>query len=497
MSQRNFDKLFLDGRWADPVGADTISVVSPYSEEQIARVPAASTVDIDKAVAAARTAFDHGPWPRMALEDRIEILGRVSAAMLRAEEDLAALVTAEMGCPITLSRVMQSRNPRILFDNFLELAPEVEWSALRRSSSGQALVTREAIGVVAAITPWNAPLLTIVIKLAPALLSGCTMVIKPSPEAPLSSYLFAELLEEAELPAGVVNILPAGREVGEHLVRHADVDKVAFTGSTLAGQSIASACGQDLRRVTLELGGKSAAVILDDADLDLVIENVKALSLRNSGQTCSNKTRLLVPETRDSELKDRLVEMIEAIPVGDPGDPETEIGPLVTERQRERVEQYIACGREEGATVLVGGGRPADLQHGWFVEPTIFTGVTPVMRIAQEEIFGPVLSVMTYENEGDAIAVANSTNYGLSGSVFAADDERALAFSRHMRTGAVEVNGEPVGWHAPVGGFKRSGIGREAGLEGFDEYVEMKSYGLTTTLADAFEKERSIYGRGS
>ena len=482
--QGNYDRLFIGGRWVEPAGNDKISVISPFSEQLVAQVPDASRADADKAVAAARAAFDDGPWPRLTLAERMDVLRRVSAAMQQSEEQVAELVTDEMGCPISLSRTMQSRNPRILIDNFLELAPQYGWSTVRRSSTGQALVTREPLGVVAAITPWNVPLLTLIIKLAPALLSGCTMVVKPSPEAPLSSYLFAEMLAAAGLPEGVVNILPAGRDVGEHLVTHSGVDKVSFTGSTAAGRRIASLCGQDLRRVTLELGGKSAAVILDDADLDLAIENIRTLSLRNSGQTCSNKTRILVPRAREAELRDRLVAMVEAMPVGDPRDPATQIGPLVAERQRERVEGYVECGRDEGAKVLVGGGRPAGLDRGWFVQPTIFVDVERSMRIAQEEIFGPVLAVLAYDNEDDAVAIANSTSYGLSGSVFSADDEHALAVARRIRTGAIELNGKPVGWHAPVGGVKNSGIGREAGLEGFDAYVEPKSYGLSSALAD-------------
>lgn len=483
--QGRFDKLFIGGSWIDPISRTSISVVSPFTERLIAQVPDGSLEDADRAVAAAREAFDHGPWPRMTLQERMEVLRRVSAQMQQREDEVAGLVTDEMGCPISLSRTMQSRNPRILIDSFLELAPQYPWSTVRRSSSGKALVTREPIGVVAAITPWNAPLLSIIIKITPALLAGCTLVLKPSPEAPLSSYLFAEILQAAGLPAGVVNILPAGREVGEHLVRHPHVDKVSFTGSTVAGRRIASLCGQDLRRVTLELGGKSAAVILDDADLDVAIESIRTLSLRNSGQTCTNKTRILVSPQRETELKDRLVAMVAGMQVGDPRDPATQIGPMVARHQRERVEGYISSGREEGAKVLIGGGRPVDLDHGWFVEPTVFTDVQPSMRIAQEEIFGPVLAVLTYRDEEEAVRIANDSTYGLSGSVFAADDELALAVARRIRTGTVELNGRPAGWFAPSGGFKSSGLGREAGIEGFDAYVEPKSYGLTDELAAA------------
>ena len=419
----------------------------------------------------------------MRLDERMDVLRRLSVQMQEREEDIAELVTAEMGCPISLSRTMQSRNPRVLIDSYLEFTPDYPWSEVRRSSTGQALVTREPIGVVTAITPWNAPLMSVIIKAVPALLAGCTLVVKPSSEAPLSSYMFAEMLLEAGFPEGVVNILPAGRRVGEHLVRHPGVDKVSFTGSTEGGRKIASLCGYDLKRVTLELGGKSAAVILDDADMDVAVESIRTLSLRNSGQTCSNKTRILVSPRREAELKDRLVAAIQAMSVGDPTDPKTQIGPLVAERQRGRVEGYIDAGKVEGAKVLVGGGRPADLDHGWFVQPTIFTDVDSSMRIAQEEIFGPVLTVQAYRDEDEAVAIANDSPYGLSGSVFSTDDERALAVARRIRTGTVELNGKPVGWSAPVGGVKCSGMGREAGPEGFDAYVELKSYGLTDSLA--------------
>ncbi|WP_159928758.1 aldehyde dehydrogenase [Rhodococcus sp. WAY2] len=483
--QGNYHDLYIDGQWRAPASSDVIAVVSPFTEQVIAEVPDGSREDMDHAVASARRAFDAGPWPRLRLEERMGAVRRLSEYMLENEELIASLVTSEMGCPISLSRVMQSRSPRMLVDSFLDLAEDYPWSSVRTSSAAQALVTREPVGVVAIVIPWNAPLLSLLIKLAPALLSGCTVVVKPAPEAPLNTYLLGELLDKAEIPAGVVNIVPAGREAGEHLVTHPDVDKVAFTGSTAAGRRIASLCGRDLRRVTLELGGKSAAVVLEDADLDLVIDNVRALSLRNSGQTCSNKTRIVVPRRLEREIGDRLVGMMEGLKVGDPMDPATDIGPLVAQRQQELVKSYITTGREEGAHLLVGGGTPADLPRGWFVEPTVFTGVTPSMRIAQEEIFGPVLTVIAYDSEDEAVVIANDSMYGLSGSVFSRDDARALAVARGIRTGVVEINGGPVGWQAPIGGFKASGIGRESGPEGFDAYNELKSYGLTNTLASS------------
>jgi len=315
-------------------------------------------------------------------------------------------------------------------------------------------------------------------KVVPALLAGCTVILKPSPETPLDAYLLAQLLSEAGLPDGVFNVCPAEREVSEYLVTHPGVDKVAFTGSTAAGRRIASLCGQALRRVTLELGGKSAGIVLDDADLEDTVERLRMGSFRNSGQVCSLKTRLLVSPRRLPELLDRLVALVESMPVGDPHDPLTQIGPMVSRRQRNIVESYISSGRAEGANLVVGGGRPAGMDSGWYVEPTIFSGVEANMRIAQEEIFGPVLSVLTYDDEEQAVTIANNSAYGLNGAVYTSDVGRGLAIARRLRTGTVEINGNPAGVIAPSGGFKASGIGRENGAEGLDAYTELKSLGL-------------------
>ena len=340
--QGQYDTLFIGGQWVQPGSERTFEVISPATEQLVARVPEGVEADIDAAVTAAREAFDKGPWPRMSLEERITVLRKLSAELAARESEAAALVSAEMGCPITLSTKMQSIGPRMLLDAFLNIAPTYPWSDTRTSASGSALVTREPVGVVAAVVPWNAPLLITMIKLAPALLAGCTMVVKPSPETPLDAYLLGDMLDKIGLPEGVVNIVPAQREVSEYLVRHPGVDKVSFTGSTPAGRRIASLCGHDLRRVTLELGGKSAAVLLDDADLDVAVAAIRAVSLRNSGQVCSNKTRIVVARSRRDELHDRLLDLIGSMPVGDPFDPATEIGPMVSDRHRSRVEGYIA-----------------------------------------------------------------------------------------------------------------------------------------------------------
>ncbi|WP_370182227.1 aldehyde dehydrogenase [Rhodococcus wratislaviensis] len=495
--QGNYQRLYIGGRWVDPASSDTLTVISPFTERVVAEVPSGNDVDMDRAVAAAREAFDNGPWPHLPLAGRLEVVERLRDALLERHDLLADLITEEMGCTITQSRAMQAPGATALLDTFLTLAADHPWSEVRRGAAADALVTREPVGVVAAVVPWNSPLVIAVLKLAPALISGCTAVLKPSPEAPLDSYVLAEALDLAGLPHGVVDIVPAERSASEYLVSHPGVDKVSFTGSTGAGRRIAEICGRDLRRVSLELGGKSAALVLDDADLDVVIDSVRALSLRYNGQACNNKTRLVVSPNRKADLLDRLTAMIADMPVGDPADPDTQIGPLVSARQRERVERYIESGRHQGAKLVVGGGRPSGLDHGWFVEPTVFSDVDPEMTIAQEEIFGPVLSVLTAQDEDQAIAIANNSTYGLNGSVFSADAEHALKVARRIRTGTVEVNGKVAGFGAPIGGFKCSGIGREAGPEGFDEYVELKSFGISTDLADSLLTTRQSVNTGA
>lgn len=484
--QGKYDRLFIGGEWVKPRRDGHLEVISPSTEKVIATVAAASREDVDIAVAAAREAFDHGPWAHLPLQERINVLKRVSAALEEQLDLLAELLTEEVGCPITQSRTIQIPAALAILNSYIELAQSYPFQAVRQSPTGSALVVREPIGVVAAVIPWNTPVASVMQKLGPALLTGCSFILKPAPETPLSAYWLAEVMEAAGLPAGVFNVLPAGREASEYLVSHKGVDKVAFTGSTETGRRIASIAGQDLRRVTLELGGKSAAVVLDDADFDAVAEHLRLGSFRNSGQVCSLKTRVLVPERRMEELVDRLVAMVRSMPVGDPHDPATQIGPMVSARQRGIVENYIEIGRKEGAKLVLGGGRPAGLDRGWYVEPTIFTDVEPDMRLAQEEIFGPVLAVIAYRDEADAIEIANNSRYGLSGSVFTADVEHGLTLARQIRSGAVELNGNPLGSFAPVGGFKDSGIGRESGYEGFDAYVEVKSIGIPRDFASQF-----------
>lgn len=482
-----YDRLFIGGDWVQPQSTERIEVVSPFTEQAFAEVPSGSRADIDRAVAAAQAALN-GPWARTTVDERIAILRRFSVEYGAKREQMADLITHEMGCPISLSRVLQATNPQVIIDTYADIAATYPFSALRQTRTGNALVRREPVGVVAAIVPWNAPQVLTMLKLAPALVAGCTMVLKPSPETPLDAYLMAEMLQAAGVPDGVVNIVPAERDVSEYLVTHPGIDKVTFTGSTGAGRRIASLCGQDLRRVTLELGGKSAAIILDDADMDLAVGAVEGASLRNGGQACSAKTRLVVSRKRKNELVERLVAVVESLSVGDPFDPSTKIGPMVTSRQRAIVEGFIDSGKAEGATLVSGGTRP-DFDRGWFVQPTVFTDVHPDMQIAQEEIFGPVLSVITYEDEDDAIAIANNSSYGLSGSIFTNDLERGLALATRIRTGTVELNGAPAGMDAPMGGFKNSGIGREFAAEGVDGYVEYKSVGVPAGFAGTLAKQ--------
>lgn len=483
----NYDTVFIDGELLPAATSDRIDVVSPWSEEVIASVPAGSREDMDRAVGAARRAFESGPWPAMSLAERMEILGRLRDLLVAHTDDLAQLITDEMGCPITQSRTIQVGNPVGILEAYLDAAVEYPFRTIRHSRVGQALVTKGPVGVVAAVVPWNVPLSLTLQKLTPALLTGCTVVLKPAPETPLDAYVVARFLVDAGLPPGVVNVVPADREASAYLISHPDVAKVTFTGSSAAGRRIAKICGRDLRRVTLELGGKSAAVVLDDADLDATISALRLGAFRNSGQVCSLKTRLVVPESRHAEFLDRLEALVDAMPVGDPRDEATHIGPLVSERQRARVEGYIDAGKSEGARLVCGGGRPAGLDRGWFVEPTVFTDVRPEATIAQEEIFGPVVAVITYKGEDEAIAIANMSDYGLNGSVFTSDVERGLRVAARMQTGTVEINGNPAGFGAPMGGVKRSGVGREFGPEGLDAFVETKSIGLAKEVADALQ----------
>jgi betaine-aldehyde dehydrogenase len=472
------ETLYIGGEFVAPAGPGTVDVRSPATGALIGRVPDATPADVDRAVAAARAAFDHGPWPRMSPGDRADALGRFNEQLMARLEDLAQVITAEVGSPITFSRTAQTTAATMVLQYYTDLTRGFAFRELRDGVLGKVWVEHEALGVAAAIIPWNVPLFVAINKIAPALAAGCTVVLKPPPETPLFGYLLAEAIQAAELPKGVVNIVAAGREVGEHLVRHPGVDKVSFTGSTLAGRRIGSICGELLRPVTLELGGKSAAILLDDADLETSIAELMPFALMNSGQACIAQTRILVSRARYGAATEALTEALRRETLGDPFAEETSVGPLISARQRDRVEGYIASGREQGARVTIGGGRPAGFEGGNYVEPTLFVDVKNEMRIAQEEIFGPVLCLIPFDDERDAVRIANASRYGLSGSVWSRDHERALALARQVRTGTLTVNGCVLDFAAPFGGFKDSGLGREYGPEGMLAFTEPRSIAM-------------------
>ncbi len=469
------DTLYIGGTHEKPSSGERIDVRSPFTEEIVGRVPAASTADVDRAVTAARTAFEDGPWSRTTPAERADVLDRLLAALQQRSGDIASTVTMEMGCPISFAHAGQAFATTMVLEFYAQLTRTFPFEEVRPSMVGSALVRQEPVGVAAAIVPWNVPLFTIMLKLAPALAAGCSIVVKPAPETPLDAYLLADALDEAGVPKGVVSLLPAGREVGEYLVTHPGIDKVGFTGSTAAGRRIAALCGERLRRVTLELGGKSAAIVCDDADFDQVIAPIVGAGTMNNGQACVAQTRVLLPRQRYQEGVEALAAAVGALRVGDPAEFTTEIGPLVSARQRDRVLGYIAKGKGEGARCVVGGGTPKEQAHGWFVEPTLFADVDNRMTVAQEEIFGPVLCAIPYDDEADAIRIANDSPYGLSGSVWTNDPQRGIAIARRVRTGTHNVNFFMMAMTGPFGGFKSSGLGRELGPEGLRAYLEPKT----------------------
>jgi acyl-CoA reductase-like NAD-dependent aldehyde dehydrogenase len=457
---------------------NVFQVISPHTEQPIGEVAAATPADVDAAVSAARTAFDSGPWGRCAPADRIAAIRRLADVYDQRRADMAQTISAEIGAPITFAQRAQVGLPAMMMRAFCDLAERHPWQQARPGFFGADVqVRKEPVGVVAAIVPWNMPQFLIVTKLVPALLAGCTVVLKPAPESPLDALLLAEMLGQIDLPPGVVSVVPGGVDVGERLVGHPGIDKVSFTGSTAAGRAVATACGANLTRVSLELGGKSAAIILDDAVPEKVAAGVRSASLSNSGQICNALTRVLVPAGRHDEYVGALAAEMSGIKVGDPADPATQMGPLVSQRQQHRVRDYIEVGQREGAKLVIGGTEmPDGLDRGWYVQPTLFAGADNAMRIAREEIFGPVITVIPYRDEDDAVALANDSDYGLAGSVWTADTDRALSIAARMRTGTLGINqGYTMDPFAPFGGVKGSGYGRELGPEGLDGYLDTKS----------------------
>lgn len=468
---KRYDQLYIGGKWLKPAGGGTIDVVDSGTEAIMGRIPEGTAADAEAAVEAAKLAFDS--WAATSAHERGGYLEKIAANLKARTDELAASICGEVGMPLKLSRAIQVGGPVYNWNVYAKLAREFEFEA----RVGNSLVVREPVGVVAAITPWNYPLNQITLKVAAALAAGCTVVLKPSEVAPLNAFMLAEAIHEAGLPAGVFNLVSGyGPVVGEYIASHPFVDMVSFTGSTRAGKRVAELAAASVKRVALELGGKSASVVLDDADFAVAVKSTVAACYLNSGQTCSAHTRLIVPESCYEQVRELAKAAAETYVVGDPRDEATRLGPLASAAQQQRVREYIERGIAEGAELVTGGAQmPEGLSHGYFVRPTVFGRVHPKATIAQEEIFGPVLSILTYKNEEEAIRIANDSLYGLGGAVWAGSDERAIAVARRIRTGQVDINGGTWNMQAPFGGFKQSGHGRENGVYGLEEYLEYKS----------------------
>jgi acyl-CoA reductase-like NAD-dependent aldehyde dehydrogenase len=468
------DRVFIGGEWVQPRGTEPIEVINATTEETMGTVPACAPEDADRAVAAAREAFDS--WSQTPREDRAGYLAAIAAGLGERAEEIAATITQELGMPLKLSQMIQVGLPMSQFASMPKLMEEVAWE----EEIGNSRVLREAVGVVGAITPWNYPLNQIAAKVGPALAAGCTVVLKPSEVTPLNAFQLAEVIEAAGLPAGVFNLITGfGSVVGEAIAAHPDVDFVSFTGSTRAGKRVSELASASVKPVAMELGGKSPNVILDDADLAKAVPDGVAKCFLNSGQTCSALTRMLVPREKLAEVEEIAAATAAAFTPGDPFEESTRLGPLVSDTQRRRVRGYIEKGIAEGAKLVTGGAEaPEGLDRGYFVRPTVFSEVTPEMTIAQEEIFGPVLAIQPYDGEEEAVRIANDTEYGLAGGVWAADPERAVSVARRIRTGQIEINGGAFNPLAPFGGYGQSGHGRENGRYGLEELLQVKSLQL-------------------
>ena len=469
------DRHYINGAWAPSSGGASIEVRNAATEDVIARIPAGTAGDADKAVKAARAAFEG--WAATPVAKRAAFLKRIADGLSARADEVARTITAEVGMPLKLSQRVQAGLPPQVMASYAKLLEEFQFEERVANS----LVVKEPVGVVGAITPWNYPLHQVVAKVAPALAAGCTVVLKPSEVAPLSAYILADVIHACDLPPGVFNMVSGtGPVVGEAIALHPGVDMISFTGSTRAGKRVSELAAGSVKRVALELGGKSASVVLDDADLTRAIKGTVNGCYLNSGQTCTALTRLLVPQSRYEEAARLAVETARTFTPGDPMKDDTRLGPLISEVQRERVRGYIRKGVEEGAELLLGGAEPPEgLGKGYFVQPTVFGKVKPGMTIEQEEIFGPVLSIIPYKDEEEAIGIANDTIYGLAGAVWSKDEERARRVARRLRAGRVDVNGGAFNFHAPFGGYKQSGHGREFGKYGLEEFLELKALQLT------------------
>jgi betaine-aldehyde dehydrogenase len=465
------DKLYIDGAWVPSTGKGTLEVFDSNTEDVIGTIPEGTTDDVDKAVAAASAAFEE--WSTVSHEERSKLLARVAEGLAARTDEIAETISREVGMPLSLSKIVQVGLPTGVFADMAKNITEFEWE----TEVGNSLIVREPVGVVGAITPWNYPLYQIALKVAPALAAGCTVVLKPSEIAPLNAFALADVLHDVGFPAGVFNLVTGiGPVVGEAIASHAKVDMVSFTGSTRAGKRVMALGSETVKKVALELGGKSANIILEDADLDKAIPAGMFACYMNSGQTCSALTRMLVPRSRLAEVEEKAKAAAEGFSPGDSLAATTRLGPLASAVQRDRVRGYIEKGINEGAKLITGGAEaPEGLEKGYFVRPTVFSEVTTNMTIAQEEIFGPVLSILPYDTEEEAIAIANDSIYGLSGGVWSSDKAHAEQVARKLRTGQVDINGGAFNPVAPFGGYKQSGVGRERGEFGFEEFLEIKS----------------------
>jgi aldehyde dehydrogenase (NAD+) len=472
------NELFIGGEWVTPAGSGRLDVISPSTEQLVASVAEADERDMQRAVQAARKAFEEGPWPYSKPSERSETLYAFVQELRKRKADLVAAVTTENGTPISF--VQHSFEAALSdLEFYAHLAATFSFEERReRADGGHSMIVHQPAGVVAAITPWNAPLRIALIKVTSALAAGCTVVFKPSPETPLTALIAAEAAEAAGFPPGILNVVPAGREAADALVHNPLVDKVSFTGSTTVGRHIAEVCGRRIARVSLELGGKSAAIVLDDADLQQTVASLAPLSVIQTGQACAALTRILLPRSRYDEFVEAIAATFRQLLVGDPYDPSTQLGPLSMKRQFDRVRGYVEKGKAEGAQIVTGGGRPSRFNKGYYFEPTLFANVNNEMTIAREEIFGPVISAIPYDDVDSAIKIANDTIYGLSGGVFTSDVDRGYALAKRIRTGNFTINGWKIDFTLPFGGFKQSGVDREGGVEGLRAFLEVQTVNL-------------------